>query len=370
MLQPIRVGIVGGGIMGVAHADVWASVPDASVVAVADPLESQRIFFAERYGCAAVESAEEMVSSMERPDVMIIATQAPRHCEDALTAFSAGCHVICEKPIACDLKEADRMVTAARRAHVVFAVHHQHIFTKAAECLKEMIERGEIGDLRHIVGWGKGRLASYELMEEGTHTLHLMYHIAGAPKWVFGNVQERNKPTRKNDAAPIESIYPQGRRVGIGMGGSIHGYYQFFGGPDAQLCLDTLTAASGLGTDKSREWMATEFHGTKGRLRFHHLPPGHLLYKDTPVDDFDTLSWKSVDGDGELRPAERSYGYAMRSFTEDFLEAIRDGRKPRVSGEDGRKALEMAHGIYWSHLTEKRVFLPLAERRHPLHSSG
>ena len=57
----------------------------------------------------------------------------------------------------------------------------------------------------------------------------------------------------------------------------------------------------------------------------------------------------------------------MRRFAEDVLSAIRtDTRRPRVTGEDGRTALEMALGIYASHLAGKPLSLPLHNRRHPL----
>lgn len=367
MAELLRVGIIGYGRMGEIHAEVWTGIPQARLAAIADPDPKRWQLAFERYsrnGCKIFGFGVEMLDAVPL-DVVVVATQAPDHCRNVLLAMEHGCHVICEKPIALTLEEADVMVDAARRSSSFLAVHHQTVFTDAVVCAKAMRWDGEIGKLYYIEGWCKGRPAPYDLMEVGGHVLHLILDFAVGyhyywPIGVFGDVRDMNRETlwhdaSSEDARPIEELYPQGRPCGMDVGDYIFGYYKFKNGIRAALRLATLDS-------ESSEFMAVELHGTKGRLRIHQTETGRLFFKPTPHDTFDTMAWQEVKGVWNPDP---KWIIPVRRFAEDFLDAIRKKREPAVPEVTGRLVLEMTLGIYASHFAGKSLNIPLEDRKCP-----
>lgn len=361
MRDRLKVAIIGYGRMGEIHAEVWASIPEARLVGIADADVKRRYIANARitqHECGVYEAPEQVLSA-EKPELAVVATPAPAHAAHAIEAILAGCHVICEKPMALDLEEADRMVSTARRHGRVLAVHHQTVFTNAVQRALAMIAAGEIGDLYYVEGWCKGRPAPYDLMEVGGHVLHLMRYFAGGEaSEVFGDAAHMGRLLNRGDVRPLETLYPAGRPMGIGGGDYLFGYYRFARGVRGILRLKTLPG-------ESNEYMAVELHGTKGRLRIHQTSTGRLFRKPTPHDDFATLHWQEVDP-AEIWDPDPRWIAPMRRFAEDVIAAIREERPPKVSGDDGRAVLEMALGIYASHFAGEPLLLPLKERTHPL----
>lgn len=366
MAEALKVGIIGYGRQGEVHAEVWANIPEAKLVAIADP-DPKRLAVAIRKhavnGCKLFETGELMLGRVSLPlDLVVVATQPADHCRLTLAAVQRGCHVICEKPMALTLEEADEMVAAALRNGCQLAVHFQTGVTKTVRHAQQLLGSGAIGMLRSIRGWCKGRPAPYDLMEVGGHVLHLMYEFAGRePVEVFGRVMLGWRRGRRSDARPIAELYPEGRPMGIGAGDYLFGLYRFRNGVHGHLELLTLPEG---GSDS--QYMTTELVGTAGRLRIQHSATGRLFTKRAPYDDFESTltGWEEVDP--SLWENDPSWHGPMREFDKAFLDTLRWGVPSIVSGEDGRMVLEMALGIYASHLAGKPLELPLKERKHPL----
>ena len=139
---PVRVGVVGVGIMGYNHARVLTDLPGAELVGIADPSQSQREKVAALLGCAAFASLDELVE--RGVDAVVIAAPTHLHHDISLAAIAAGKHVLVEKPIAPSVAEAEAIVAAAKAKGVALMVGHVERFNPAVESVKAAIRGEEI----------------------------------------------------------------------------------------------------------------------------------------------------------------------------------------------------------------------------------
>src|SRR5215475_5269929 len=137
---PLRLGVVGVGVMGYNHARVLAEMPGVSLVGVADPDEKQADFVRRTLGCAAVPDVSELLAL--GVDAVSIAAPTHLHRSIALAAVSRGVHALVEKPIAPSVEEGREIIAAARRAGVTLMAGHVERFNPAVQAIKEAI-RGE-----------------------------------------------------------------------------------------------------------------------------------------------------------------------------------------------------------------------------------
>src|SRR4051812_22035048 len=111
--RPMRVGVVGVGVMGQNHARVFADLPGVHLVGVADPDNKQRNFVANTLGCAGYADVEGLLAV--GVSAVTIAAPTHLHLELALACIERGVHVMVEKPIASSVEEGNAIIAAARR---------------------------------------------------------------------------------------------------------------------------------------------------------------------------------------------------------------------------------------------------------------
>ena len=118
--RPLRLGVIGAGVMGSNHARVLAGLPDTALIGVVDPLPAHRARATELAGCRTFATLDELIA--EGVDAVTIAAPTHLHHEVALACIARGIHVLVEKPIASSVEEGQDIVDAARReigrAHV------------------------------------------------------------------------------------------------------------------------------------------------------------------------------------------------------------------------------------------------------------
>ena len=143
----VRWGVIGAG--GIADRrtipEGITKARDTKLVAVMDVDEARARAVGEKYRCEAY-SREEDLLSRDDIDAVYIATPTHLHHQQALLAFNAGKHILCEKPLALTLKEAEDMVGKAETAGLTLAVGFMMRFHAHHVRLKEMINKGELGD--------------------------------------------------------------------------------------------------------------------------------------------------------------------------------------------------------------------------------
>jgi predicted dehydrogenase len=139
---PLRVGVIGVGIMGANHARVFAGLPDVQLVAVADPTQAQRDLVTRVLGTPAVETPDELLEL--DIDAVTIAAPTHLHHEIAQKCIARGLHVLVEKPIASTVEEGREIIGAAKKAGVTLMVGHVERFNPAVKAIKDALVNEDI----------------------------------------------------------------------------------------------------------------------------------------------------------------------------------------------------------------------------------
>ncbi|MEO6913715.1 MAG: Gfo/Idh/MocA family oxidoreductase [Candidatus Baltobacteraceae bacterium] len=142
-----RVGIVGAGFGERVHLPSYAAHPKFEVVAVASPTSAKRI--AQERNIAGFSSAREMLAGID-VDVVSIASPPFSHHDDVLAALEARKHVLCEKPFALNLSQAEEMLAAAKAAGTACGVSHEFRYVPQRMAQKELVANGHLTPLREI----------------------------------------------------------------------------------------------------------------------------------------------------------------------------------------------------------------------------
>ncbi len=144
----LRVGVVGSSFGGTVHVPAYRAQGRFEVVAIASPANAARVA-QERKIPHAFASVDEMLEGVE-VDVVSVASPPFAHRHDVLAALARGKHVLCEKPFALDVAQAEELVAAARSAGTVCALAHEFRYTPARSATLELIQNGHLGALREI----------------------------------------------------------------------------------------------------------------------------------------------------------------------------------------------------------------------------
>jgi predicted dehydrogenase len=166
------------------------------VLAVADVNRKHAQDAAERFNIPHVFSDYRDLLALDGIDAVSVTTPNAHHAAPSIAALKAGKHVLCEKPIAMNAREATRMVTAARNAKRQLMVAHQHRFRSDVQALKRAIDDGALGDIyyaesnslrrRGIPGWGvfvqKEHSGGGPLIDIGVHILDVTLYLMGHPQ--------------------------------------------------------------------------------------------------------------------------------------------------------------------------------------------
>jgi predicted dehydrogenase len=199
----LRIGIIGLGI-GRSHIRGYQSHPSAEVVAIADLDETRLKASGDEYKIPhRYRDAQEMLAK-EKLDVVSVCTPNKFHKPLTLAALAAGCHVLCEKPMAMHAVEAREMLDAAKRAKKRLMINFSYRFMPSSWALKTQVDAGALGDiyfartiwlrrrgLPGLGGWfGQKDLAGGgPIIDLGVHRLDLALWLMGYPKpaWVLAS---------------------------------------------------------------------------------------------------------------------------------------------------------------------------------------
>lgn len=147
-LKTLKIGMIGVGVGGTEMLPPMDAMPELELFAGADVNPETRGFFKERYPDARVyDSAEAMCKD---PDLEAVWVSTPNrfHAEHAILAANHGKHVVVEKPMALNLKEAEAMIEAADKNKVKLLAGHTRSFTLPIRTMRKVIQSGRVGDLR------------------------------------------------------------------------------------------------------------------------------------------------------------------------------------------------------------------------------
>ncbi|GAA2698190.1 MULTISPECIES: Gfo/Idh/MocA family protein [Actinosynnema] len=158
--ERIGVGLVGHAFMGAVHSQAWRTVghffdvplvPDLAVLCGRDALRTRAS--ADKYGWREVETDWRALVARDDIGIVDVCTPGDSHADIAIAALEAGKHVLCEKPLANSVDEAERMVAAAERAaargvKAMVAFNYRRV--PALALARKLVADGEIGEVRHV----------------------------------------------------------------------------------------------------------------------------------------------------------------------------------------------------------------------------
>jgi UDP-N-acetyl-2-amino-2-deoxyglucuronate dehydrogenase len=144
MAEKFRFGIIGAGVISSYHAKAIQEHPDGEIVAVVDVVKANADRFVAEHGG---EAMTDLGAMLRRPDIEAICVCSPTylHAEHAVAAMAAGKHVIVEKSMAINLRDATRMIATARENNVKLAVIFQKRTEEAPQRIKRAIADGVFG---------------------------------------------------------------------------------------------------------------------------------------------------------------------------------------------------------------------------------
>jgi len=208
----IRIGIIGCGGIATEHMLGYQACKDVEIIACADLNIERANQFAQKYSIPKVFSDFRKVLEEKQLNAVSICTPNYAHAEPAIAALNAGIHVLCEKPIAMNAKEAEKMLKAARAGKALLTIGHHMRYMPSSQFLKNMINSGDLGSIyygrsqalrrRGVPGWGqfhiKQKSGSGPLIDISVHALDLIFWLMGSPEpsTVSGNVYTKfgNRP--------------------------------------------------------------------------------------------------------------------------------------------------------------------------------
>jgi predicted dehydrogenase len=250
---PIAPSLGGGrSILPYSHASALAAIPNAEIVAVCDlfPEAIDRFtgLWGERWPNLRTYTDVNAMLASEEIDILGICTPDDRHAGIFVDASNRGIPaILCEKPLATTLADADRMIAAAEANGTIAAVEHTRRWDPYYHRVKELIGAGVIGEVKTVVGTMHGPRAM--LFRNGTHTVDLMCYYAGAsPTHVFAQLEDGfdDFTEYRGDGGHDPASEP-GASAYIAFANGVRGFYN--------------------GTKGSPAYHEWDIAGSKGRIR-------------------------------------------------------------------------------------------------------
>ncbi len=196
-MRILGIGIIGaGGIARGVHIPGYEALSNAQVLAVSDPIEAAREGVAQQFNIE--DTYADFHEMLKRDDIDAVSVTTPNflHAEATIAALEAGKHVLCEKPLAMNLQEAQAMVEASQRTGKKLMCGFNYRFAPEIQTLRHFAQAGEFGEMyyartqalrrRGIPGWGmfisKEKNGGGPLIDIGVHMLDATMHVMGFPK--------------------------------------------------------------------------------------------------------------------------------------------------------------------------------------------
>jgi len=359
-MKKYKIGILGCGKVAHLHAKAILSIPTAELTAVWSRSKETTDNFAAQYGVKAYQSIARMVSE-NQIDLVLVCTPHPFHKEPAIEAVKAGAHILVEKPLASTLSDCDEMIAACRESKVNLGVISQRRWYGPVKRVKQAIEDGKIGKpvlgTISMLGWRDEDYYEADawrgtwqmegggvLVNQAPHQLDILLWMMGDIDEVYGIWKNLNHPyIEVEDTAAVIIKFKNGGVGNVLVSNSqkpgIYGKVHIHGENGASV---------GVQTDGGAMFIA-----------------GRSCVLEPPVNDL----W-TVPGEEQLLPQwnaeDSSFFYSidstvfyMKEQIIDFIQSIENNKNPLVTGEDGRKTVELFTAIYRSTRDNKPVKFPL-----------
>jgi predicted dehydrogenase len=376
--RKLNVALIGYDFMGRVHSNAWRQVahffkdvPFEPVLKVVVGRTEAKVAEArDRLGFEQYSSRWQDVLDRKDIDIVDICTPGDAHAEIAIAAAEAKKAILCEKPLANNVREAEQMLAAVTKAGVIHMLCHNYRRCPAVALAKQIIDEGQIGTIHHYRGvylqdwivdpnfplvWrlDKARAGSGSLGDLVSHTLDLSRYLVGEPIEVSGMLKTfvTDRPLPDDPGKRGKVTVDDSAQALVKFANGAVGYYE-----------GTRFAPG------RKNYNRLEINGSKGSIvwdleRMNELD---VYIEDGPLSGFRTISVTNAKHpymsawwpDGHIIGFEHSFTHTVY----DFIRAIADGKPPRPNFEDGLQnqrvldAIERSAGTgQWQKVDERTV---------------
>lgn len=191
----IKVGIIGAGGISHMHVGGYSKLKNVELVAVCDIDQEKAKEYAKKYNIPNVFTDYNEMLKMDELDAVSVTTWNNFHAPISIAALKAGKNVLCEKPLAMNVEEAEEMLQTSKDTKKLLMVGFVRRFEKNANYIREAIENGELGNVYYaktgyMRKWGnpggwfcdKKRSGGGPIIDIGVHVIDLIRYLTGKPQ--------------------------------------------------------------------------------------------------------------------------------------------------------------------------------------------
>ncbi len=335
-MSTITIGVIGAGRAGLIHARAFLShVTDASLVGIADPSEKARTAASDELGIPTFEDHHQL---LELADAAVIVAPTKFHRDIAVEAAHAGCHVLCEKPLAMTLQQCQEIIAAAAHNGVKLQVGFMRRFDSGFQRAKSMVDAGEIGEI-----------VSIKSLTHGPSTPHPWMYDIGASNGPLAEVSSHDIDTiRWFTGSEVSSLYALAGNYRCPEARESHPDFYDSVIVNARMSNGSLALIDGAQGVRYGYDSRVEILGTHGRIDIGdlHADKVTLHRSDGLATRLTTASWRTLFHEAYIKEDQA------------FVHAILNDEEPSVTGTDGLAAVAVVNAGNESIRTGKVVTLP------------
>jgi len=341
----IRVAMIGlGAVSRNLHLPAYSQLKDqVTVVAGCDPDSAARRLVGAKWRLPQIyDNPQEMIEK-SRPDVVSVCTPPALHREHCLLALDQGCHVFCEKPFAEDLRQADDIIQASRKAGRTVVVNNQFPYMNIYQASKRVIGSPDLGRLLYLHAWQtfrptdlteagwRGGLERRLCFEFGIHVFELIrFFFEDNPTKIFSHMP-RPQPAMKADLINVTSV-------------------EFSDGRAASMVLNRLSKGPEHYLDLRLDGEFASIHTSiGGQVRFEagiHTRERIPFFGLSVVKGGKAVLQRGNNSRLIAKDGTNPFAAATAQHFKNFLRAVQEGSTPPGSAADNRNTLAMAMAAY------------------------
>ena len=230
MQKKIRLACVGAGYFAQFHLEAWKRIPEVELIAICDQNLEKAKSFAQKYAIPKVYTELDELLHQELFEVIDIITPPETHFTIAFKAAQKGVHIICQKPLAPSLAEANKMVQFIQEKGVHFMVHENWRFQVWYRQIKQMLNQGAIGSTIHSLyfrmrmgdGWKPDAYLNRQpyfrkmprllVYETGIHFIDTFRFLLGEVESVYSDLRKLNANIAGEDCGIVFFKFQNGAR--------------------------------------------------------------------------------------------------------------------------------------------------------------
>lgn len=333
-MDKLKIGIISFAHMhAYSYAECLKNIEKATLVGVADENISRGQKAAKIFKTKYFKNYRDFLKE-KNLDAVIICSENSRHKEMVVESAKVSKHILCEKPISTNMKDALEMIEVCKKENVKFQISFPCRFATAVIRAKEILDSGKIGNVLAIKGTNRGRMPGSWFIEKkfsgGGAVIDHTVHVVDLMRWFL-------KKEVKEVYAEIDTKF---NKINIDDCGML-----------------TIEFENGVFATLDPSWSRPKSYPAGGDVTMDIIGENGVIFiTDIFAQKIDVY----MDKKEALQHTLVGWGSNIdMEMLKDFVDTILYDREPKITGYDGLKAMEVALGAYKSAKLKKPVNLPL-----------